>query len=238
MKQLIGKRVGVPVVGGAPDTYLRITLLDSGIDPSKVNIISTGTGATATVALASGNLDCALLSEPGISELADSTSSILDYAIGQGPTIFRDNYAFSMIATTPKFAAAHRTVVRNVAEAFVESERRICDSAKSKVSAAKIAALVMPDYPGIDELPATFAVRPLVVLSIAPQAAKQPGYQLSVDDILAWERLHGAIPAGSVVFIRSDWSKHWNEPDFATRRPFPGATLAAIRFLRIRGPLR
>jgi kynurenine formamidase len=33
------------------------------------------------------------------------------------------------------------------------------------------------------------------------------------------------------VFIRSDWSRHWNEPDFATRRPFPGATLAAIRFL-------
>jgi kynurenine formamidase len=88
-----------------------------------------------------------------------------------------------------------------------------------------------PDYPAIDELPATFAVRPLVVMSIAPQAAKQPGYQLSVDDILTWERLHGPIPAGSVVFIRSDWSKHWNEPDFATRHPFPGATLAAIRFL-------
>lgn len=88
-----------------------------------------------------------------------------------------------------------------------------------------------PDYPGIDELPATFAVRPLVVLSIAPQAAKQPGYQLSVDDVLAWEKSHGPIPAGSVVFIRSDWSRHWNEPDFATRRPFPGATLAAIRFL-------
>jgi hypothetical protein len=30
MKQLIGKRVGVPIVGGAPDTYLRITLLIRG----------------------------------------------------------------------------------------------------------------------------------------------------------------------------------------------------------------
>jgi kynurenine formamidase len=88
-----------------------------------------------------------------------------------------------------------------------------------------------PDYPGIDELPATFAVRPLVVISIVEQAAKAAGYQLNVDDILAWEKAHGPIPAGSVVFIRSDWSKHWEEPDFATRRPFPGATLAAIQFL-------
>jgi len=88
-----------------------------------------------------------------------------------------------------------------------------------------------PDYPAIDELPATFAVRPLVVISIVPQATQQPGYQMSVDDIHAWEQAHGPIPAGSVVFIRSDWSRHWNDPSFATMRPFPGATLAAIRFL-------
>ena len=43
-----------------------------------------------------------------------------------------------------------------------------------------------PDYPAIDELPPTFAVRPLVVISITPQVAKQPGYHLSVDDIGAW----------------------------------------------------
>jgi ABC-type nitrate/sulfonate/bicarbonate transport system substrate-binding protein len=192
MKQLIGKRVGVPVVGGAPDTYLRITLLDSGIDPSKVNIISTGTGATATVALASGNLDCALLSEPGISELADSTSSILDYAIGQGPKIFRDNYAFAMIATTPKFAAAHRTVVRNVAEAFVESERRICDSAKSKVSAAKIAALVTPDYPGLDIHTLT-----QVIQHVAPAScnAWHIGRNVIAGGLQVWNRLHPADTA-------------------------------------------
>lgn len=88
-----------------------------------------------------------------------------------------------------------------------------------------------PDYPGIDELPPTFAVRPLVVISIVSQAMKQPGYQMSVDDVLAWETAHGPIPAGSVVFIRSDWSKLWSDSGFATRRPFPGATLASIKFL-------
>ncbi|MSR05810.1 MAG: cyclase family protein [Gemmatimonadetes bacterium] len=88
-----------------------------------------------------------------------------------------------------------------------------------------------PDYPGIDELPPTFALRTLVVSSIVEQVAKQPGYHLAIDDIKAWETAHGQIPPGSVVFIRSDWSKHWDDPGFATMRPFPGATRDAIKFL-------
>src|SRR5262245_51209503 len=44
-----------------------------------------------------------------------------------------------------------------------------------------------PDYPAIDELPPTFAVRPLVVISIVDQVAKQRGYHLSVEDIQRWE---------------------------------------------------
>jgi kynurenine formamidase len=90
-----------------------------------------------------------------------------------------------------------------------------------------------PDYPAIDELPPTFAVRPLVVISIVAQVTAQPGYQMSVDDILAWEQVHGRIPQGSVVFIRSDWSKQWPDPALATKRPFPGITLAAIKFLHL-----
>ena len=88
-----------------------------------------------------------------------------------------------------------------------------------------------PDYPAIDELPATFAVRPLVVISIVDQVGQDPGYSLSVEDIQRWEKTHGRIPEGSVVFIRSDWSKDWPDPELAIRRPFPGVTLAALKFL-------
>ena len=84
-----------------------------------------------------------------------------------------------------------------------------------------------PDYPSIDELPPTFAVRPLVVMSIVDRVAKQPGYHLSVNDIRAWEKAHGQVPAGSVVFIRSGWSRDWPAPDLSTRRPFPGITLGS-----------
>jgi kynurenine formamidase len=88
-----------------------------------------------------------------------------------------------------------------------------------------------PDYPSIDELPPTFAVRPLVVISIVEQVAKDPGYSLSADDIQIWEATHLQIPEGAVVFIRSDWSKSWPDPALSTRSLFPGVSLAALKFL-------
>jgi len=90
-----------------------------------------------------------------------------------------------------------------------------------------------PEYPAIDELPATYTIRPLVVISIADRAAKDPGYQMTVEDIREWESRNGQIPEGSVVFIRSDWSKAWPDPALATKFPFPGITLDALKFLHL-----
>jgi kynurenine formamidase len=45
-----------------------------------------------------------------------------------------------------------------------------------------------PYFPAIDELPATYTIRPLVVIPIQDKAAKDPGYQMTVDDIRAWEQ--------------------------------------------------
>jgi len=88
-----------------------------------------------------------------------------------------------------------------------------------------------PEYPAIDELPATYTLRPLAVISIVAQVQRDPGYHLQVADVLAWEQQYGRIPEGSVVFVRSDWSKGWPDPALATRRPFPGVGLAALKFL-------
>jgi kynurenine formamidase len=88
-----------------------------------------------------------------------------------------------------------------------------------------------PEFPAIDELPPTFAVRPLVVISIVPQLAHNPNYALQVADIEAWEKEHGRIPEGSVVFVRSDWSKRWPDPALAKLTKFPGVSLAALKFL-------
>ncbi len=88
-----------------------------------------------------------------------------------------------------------------------------------------------PEYPSIDELPPTYAVRPLVVISIVDKVARDPGYHLQVADIRAFETGHGPIPQGSVVFVRSDWSTGWPDPQLARRKPFPGVSLDALKFL-------
>lgn len=91
-----------------------------------------------------------------------------------------------------------------------------------------------PQYPAIDELPATYAVRPLVVISIVAQVKKDPGYALQVSDIRRFEAKYGRIPAGSVVMVRSDWSKRWPDPALAQEKVFPGVSLAAIKFLYLK----
>jgi hypothetical protein len=50
--------------------------------------------------------------------------------------------------------------------------------------------------PAIDKLPATYRIRPLVVIPIQEKAARDPGYQMTVDDIYAREKRDGTIPEG------------------------------------------
>jgi kynurenine formamidase len=93
-----------------------------------------------------------------------------------------------------------------------------------------------PNYPAIDELPATYAVRPLVVINTAPQVRRDPKYFLHTAGVKAWEKRHGRIPAGSVVMVRSDWSERWTEDPqqakaLAADPNFPSVGLDALKFL-------
>ncbi len=89
--------------------------------------------------------------------------------------------------------------------------------------------------PAIDELPATLALRKLAVISIADKVEADPNYHLTAADVHAWERANGMIPAGSVVMVRSDWSKRW--PDKGRMQPadgkFPGVLLEALKLLHL-----
>jgi kynurenine formamidase len=90
-------------------------------------------------------------------------------------------------------------------------------------------------FPGIDELPPTLALRKLAVISVADKVQSDANYHLSADDVRGWEKTNGQIPAGSVVMVRSDWSKRW--PDAARFQPadrkFPGVALEALKLLHL-----
>lgn len=86
----------------------------------------------------------------------------------------------------------------------------------------------------ISDLPATVALRPLVVVDISAQVALNASYHCGVNDVLEWERRFGRVPNGAVVFVRSDWSKGW--ADYARDgmpAEYPGVELAALKFLHL-----
>jgi kynurenine formamidase len=83
----------------------------------------------------------------------------------------------------------------------------------------------------ISDLPATYALRPLVVVDIHEKVAQDPGYHATIDDVKAWEAEHGTVPEGSVVMFRSDWHKRWSEVENFAKKPFPGVKLDTLQFL-------
>jgi len=85
----------------------------------------------------------------------------------------------------------------------------------------------------ISDLPATYSIRPLVVIDISEKVKKDEGYHATIDDIKAWEAIYGKIPEGSVVAIRSDWHKKWKETERFAQKPFPGTKLDALKFLHL-----
>ena len=84
----------------------------------------------------------------------------------------------------------------------------------------------------LDQIPLKQMILPLVVFDITPVLKKDPNHALSVDDITAWERLHGRVPAGCFAALRTDMSKDWTaDPQRFKRHPFPAWSFEAIQFL-------
>jgi kynurenine formamidase len=85
----------------------------------------------------------------------------------------------------------------------------------------------------ISDLPATYAIRPLVVIDTHEKVEKDENYHLQVSDILDWEAKYGLIPEGAVVMVRSDWYKRWKDIERFAQKPHPGVGLEALQFLHL-----
>src|SRR5262245_29323125 len=65
----------------------------------------------------------------------------------------------------------------------------------------------------VDEIPLEQLIGDAVVVDVTAQSAKERDYRVTVDDFAAWERSNGEIAAGTIVLIRTGFSKFW--PDAA-----------------------
>ena len=76
----------------------------------------------------------------------------------------------------------------------------------------------------IDRLPVRQLIAPAVVIDVSDKAASNADYRLTVDDIRAWESLHGTIPKGAIVLLRTGWAKFYGNRKAYFGDDTPGAT--------------
>jgi kynurenine formamidase len=83
----------------------------------------------------------------------------------------------------------------------------------------------------MDQIPLDDMMLPLVVLDDTPFLTGDPAHAFSVDDLLAWEKVHGRVPKGSFAALRTDLSKDWSDPAKFKRDPFPAWSLPVVKML-------
>ena len=91
-----------------------------------------------------------------------------------------------------------------------------------------------------DQIPVERFVGPVIVIDISSKCADNPDYTLTVGDLEHWEKKNGAIPAESIVLLRTGWGKFWpdkkkylgnDKPGDATNLHFPAYSKEAAEFL-------
>jgi len=91
-----------------------------------------------------------------------------------------------------------------------------------------------------EQIPLLQTIGLAVVIDVRRKSANNPDYLLAVEDISAWEKANGRLPAGVIVLIHSGWGKYWgdrkryfgsDEPGNVTDLHFPGLSPEAAEFL-------
>lgn len=91
-----------------------------------------------------------------------------------------------------------------------------------------------------EQIPLEHLMGDAVVIDVSRQAGEDRTYRLSRADVLAFESVHGGIAAGTIVLLRTGWSRYW--PDAAAylgdatrgegaKLAFPGFGTDAARLL-------
>lgn len=91
-----------------------------------------------------------------------------------------------------------------------------------------------------EKIPLESLIGPVVVIDVSEKAAVDRDYLVGPEDVLAFEEAHGPITAGTIVLVRTGWSRYWPDATAylghatdATQLHFPGfSAISAIRLVR------
>lgn len=92
----------------------------------------------------------------------------------------------------------------------------------------------------VDDLKPEELLAPAAVVDISSRAASDPDAEVTPDDLRRYERRHGRIPRGAIVFMNSGWAAKVNDNDAFKNADangtyhFPGFGIEAVEFLLTR----
>jgi kynurenine formamidase len=80
-------------------------------------------------------------------------------------------------------------------------------------------------------------VAPCAVIDKSAEAAEDPDYLLTLDDVKAFEAEHGALPEGGWLFLRTGWDARAADQDaFLNEAHTPGPDVECARYLAEQAP--
>jgi kynurenine formamidase len=91
-----------------------------------------------------------------------------------------------------------------------------------------------------DQIPLENLVGAAVIIDIREKTAADRNYRLMAEDVIAFEERHGKIAPGTIVLLRTGWSRFWPDamgylgddtPNDASHLHFPGYGAEATRLL-------
>ena len=91
-----------------------------------------------------------------------------------------------------------------------------------------------------DQVPLEQLVAQAVVIDVTARANADRDYRATRDDVLQFEKAHGMIAKGTIVLLRTGWSRHWpnakaylgdDTPGDASKLSFPSYGVDAARLL-------
>ncbi len=93
-----------------------------------------------------------------------------------------------------------------------------------------------------DQIPLSSLITTASVVDVSAAAAADPDYQLTVEDLTAWEAEHGRLADGTALLVRTGWSSRWGDraaylgtdltgPEAVPELHFPGIGPEAAQWL-------
>jgi len=88
-------------------------------------------------------------------------------------------------------------------------ERQIAGalSSRSKATRIEAPARYARSLWTVDQIPPERLMGQLAVLDVRAKVKRDPGYEITMDDINQWEQVNGQIPLGAVVMAETGWQR-------------------------------